>query len=72
MEDSPSPRRVAEENLQKIYQEAVELALIETDLIGSAKEVDVPEDCPYNLAILLEGNLDALWSSVGRNTRGRE
>jgi len=69
MEDSPSLRRVAEENLQRIYREAVELALIETDLTGSAKELNVPRNCPYNLAALLEGDLDALWPGVGRKPR---
>jgi uncharacterized protein DUF29 len=47
MEDSPSLRRIAEESRQRVYREAVELALIETDLTVSAKELNVPRNCPY-------------------------
>ena len=59
--DSPSLRRHAAESLQRIYREAVELALIETNMTDQAKELDIPKDCPYSLGKLLEGSLDALW-----------
>jgi hypothetical protein len=72
MEESPSLRRLAQGNLQKIYREAVELALIETDLKGSALEAGIPKNCPYSLASLLEGSLDALWPRVGRGELEQE
>jgi hypothetical protein len=59
--DSPSLRKHAEINLQRIYREAVELALVETNLAGDAANPDIPEECPYALEALLEGDLNALW-----------
>jgi hypothetical protein len=59
--DSPSLRKHAENNLQRIYREAVELALVETNLAGHASNPDIPEECPYSLETLLEGDLNALW-----------
>lgn len=58
--DSPSLRKHAEANLQRIYREAVELALVETNLAGHA-DPDLPEECPYTLENLLEDDLNALW-----------
>jgi predicted transcriptional regulator len=60
IEDSPSLRRHLEQSLQKIYQRAVKDALLETKLTARAKEFNLPEKCPYHLADLLEGDLDAL------------
>jgi hypothetical protein len=60
LEDSPSLRRHLEESLQKIYRRAVKDALQETGLAAKAKEFSFPEKCPYSLADLLEGDLDAL------------
>ena len=59
--DSPSLRKHAAANLQRIYREAVELALVETNLAGQAANPDIPEECPYTLETLLEGDLNALW-----------
>ena len=50
IEDSPSLRRHLEENLQKLYQRAIEAALIETRMEYAA----VPHDCPWDLDTLLE------------------
>jgi len=59
--DSPSLRKHADANPQRIYREAVELALVETNLGGHAANPDIPEECPYTLENLLEGDLNALW-----------
>ena len=59
--DSPSLRKHAESNLQRIYREAVELALVETNLDGRVANPDIPEECPYTLDALLEGDLNTLW-----------
>jgi hypothetical protein len=59
--DSPSLRKHAEDSLQRIYREAVELALAETNLAGSAANADIPKECPYALDALLEGDFDELW-----------
>jgi hypothetical protein len=48
--DSPSLRRYLAENLQEIYADAKEMALIETRLDYSP----VPDDCPWDLDGLLE------------------
>ena len=61
--DSPSLRKHAEVSLQRIYREAVELALVETNLAGHDANPDIPEECPYTIETLLEGDLNALWSS---------
>ena len=55
--DSPSLRRHAETSLQRIYREAVELALAQTNLTARAKELNIPAKCPYTLDELLEGDL---------------
>jgi hypothetical protein len=51
--NSPSLRKHAQINLQRVYREAVELA--------DAADPDIPEDCPYTLHALVDGNLNALW-----------
>jgi len=61
--DSPSLRKHADANLQRIYREAVELALVETNLAGHAANPDVSEESPYTIETLLEGDLNALWPS---------
>jgi hypothetical protein len=58
--DSPSLRKHAEINLQRIYREAVELALVETNLAERAANPDIPEECPYTLQSLLEGDFNEL------------
>jgi hypothetical protein len=55
--DSPSLRRHAETSLPRLYREAVELALAETNLAAHAKELDIPAKCPYTLDELLQGDL---------------
>jgi hypothetical protein len=51
IENSPSLRPHLQENLQKIYRRAVELALIETRL----DYAPVPDQCPWDLDTLLNG-----------------
>jgi len=63
--DSPTLRRHAETNLPRIYREAVELALAETNLAARAKELDIPVKCPYTLDDLLEGDLENLGLNSG-------
>ena len=59
--DSPSLRKHAEASLQRIYREAVELALVETNHAGRGANPDIPEECPYTLDALLDSDLNALW-----------
>jgi hypothetical protein len=59
--DSPSLGNHAEVNLQRIYREGVELALVETNLAGHAANPDIPEECPYTVEALLESDLNELW-----------
>ena len=60
LEDSPSLRRYLEETLTKNYRLAVRDALREANLTAKAKEFGLPENCPYRVSDLLEGDLDAL------------
>ena len=50
IETSPSLRPYLEVGLQKTYQQAISLALIETGLQDAA----VPKQCPWDLDVLLE------------------
>jgi hypothetical protein len=59
--DSPILRRRSEANPQRVYREAMELALVETKLAGGVANPDIPEECPYALETQLEGDLNALW-----------
>ena len=61
LEASPSLRRDLQENLQKIYRRAVRAALRETGLTKRARELDIPEECPYTLDALLDGELEDLF-----------
>ncbi|MGA7241456.1 MAG: DUF29 domain-containing protein [Bryobacteraceae bacterium] len=54
-DDSPSLRRYAEENLQKIYRRAVRDALAEAGLTAQRAALDLPAECPYSLTDLIEG-----------------
>jgi uncharacterized protein DUF29 len=58
LEDSPSLRRYAHDNLQKIYARAVKDALFETGLAERRKELDLPAQCPYALNDLLEADCE--------------
>ena len=51
LEDSPSLRPYLDARLQKTYQQAVALALLETGIEHAA----VPRECPWALETLLEG-----------------
>ena len=51
--NSPSLRRHLEENLQEIYRDAMELAMIETRIDYSP----VPDKCPWDLDTLLESQI---------------
>jgi len=48
---SPSLRPYLQQNLQEIYQDGIELALLETGLEHAA----VPDECPWDLDTLLHG-----------------
>jgi hypothetical protein len=60
LEDSPSLRRHLEQSLQKLYRSAVNDALRATELAAKAKDLGLPETCPYTISDLLEGDLNAL------------
>jgi hypothetical protein len=60
LDDSPSLRRHLEDTLQRTYRGAVKDALDETDLTATAKELDIPETCPWTLNALLDGDLNKL------------
>jgi hypothetical protein len=45
--DSPSLRKHTEINLQRIHREAVELALVETNVAAHEANPHIPEECPY-------------------------
>jgi hypothetical protein len=55
-DDSPSLRRYAEKDLQKIYLRAVRDALAETGLTAQRDCLDLPADCPYTLEDLIESD----------------
>ncbi len=54
LEHSPSLRRYLDRNLGKIYRKAVRDALRETGLVGQARGLNIPDECPYTLEELLE------------------
>ena len=56
LRDAPSLRRHLEESLPEIYRDAIEVALAETHLRTGRQAPDIPAECPYSLAELLEGN----------------
>lgn len=56
IDDSPSLRRYAQDNLQKIYERAVNDALFETGLAEKRRELNLPSKCPYGLKDLLEAD----------------
>lgn len=53
--NSPSLRRHLDENLREIYRQAVNDALFETGQEKRRKELAIPEQCPWSLHELLEG-----------------
>lgn len=57
LEDSPSLRRYAEQNLEAIWRKAVKNALFETGLADREQDLDIPANCPYTLNDLLDGDL---------------
>ena len=60
LEDSPSLRQHLERILQQSYRASVKYALRETELNAKAKDLGLPETCPYAISDLLEGDLNAL------------
>jgi hypothetical protein len=60
IDQSPSLRRYAAENLQKIYRRAVRDALAETGLEDRASELAIPSQCPWLLNELLDGQVSGL------------
>jgi len=57
LEDSPSLRRYAEQNLERIWRKAVKNSLFETGQSARRKDLDIPAHCPYTLDDLLDGDL---------------
>jgi Domain of unknown function DUF29 len=55
-DDSPSLRRYAEKDLQKIYRRAVRDALVETGLTAQRGSLNLPQECPYTLEDLIESD----------------
>jgi len=59
LDDSPSLRRHLEENLERVYRLAVAEALRETRQ-GEKNRKALPEQCPWNLEELLNGEMNVL------------
>ena len=57
---SPSLRRYAKGELEEIYETAINDAIRETMLTTRAKDLPLPQHCPYTLEDLLDSDLDAL------------
>jgi Domain of unknown function DUF29 len=55
-DDSPSLRRYAEKEPQKIYRRAVRDALFETGFTAQRDVLDLPAACPYTLGDLIESD----------------
>lgn len=60
IDDSPSLRSYAEENLEKVYGLAVRDAISETGLKSQKNDLGIPEKCPWSVDQLLEGDPEAL------------
>jgi Domain of unknown function DUF29 len=60
IDQSPSLRRYAAENLQKIYRRAVRDALAETGMEERSAELAIPPQCPWSLGELLDGQVSGL------------
>ena len=56
IQDSPSLRRHLEDNLQVIYRDAAEEALIQMN----CQAADLPADCPWTVEQLLDGDIGSL------------
>ena len=56
LEDSPSLRRYLEENLQRTYTRAVRVAAADEMHLTKSQAAEIPAECPYTLADLLEGS----------------
>ena len=56
LDDSPSLRRYVHDNLQKIYERAVNDALFETGMAEKRRDLSLPAQCPYTLQDLLEAD----------------
>lgn len=60
IDQSPSLRRYAAGNLQKIYVRAVRDALAETGLEDCGDRLAIPPECPWTLGQLLDGKIAGL------------
>jgi len=60
IDHSPSLRRHAEENLQKICRRAVRDALAEAGLEERVEELRIPLECPQKFSELLERKISGL------------
>lgn len=60
LEASPSMREYSEARLRNIYRNAVKDALSLANVKTKPNELGVPENCPYTLSQLLEGDLNVL------------
>jgi SAM-dependent methyltransferase len=60
IQDSPSLLRHLEENLPKIYGEAVRDVLVNSARGGKEEELGIPAQCPWSLKELLRGAVDEL------------
>jgi hypothetical protein len=60
VEDSPSLRRYAGENLEKVYRLAVREALRETGVKSQEKALGIPEKCRWTIDQLLEADPETL------------
>jgi hypothetical protein len=60
LRDSPSFRRRLSDELRRVYPEAVEYALQETNLAQKRADLGIPENCPLTFAQLLDCPLDSL------------
>jgi len=63
IDQSPSLGPFAEEAVAKVYPRAVRVALRETGLQSQKEQLGIPENCPWSLEQLLEGDPEDLrWS----------
>ncbi len=60
IDNSPSLRRFAAEDLEKAYHRAVRDALRETGLQSQKMALGIPEKCPWSIDQLLEADPDTL------------
>jgi len=57
---SPSLRRRLSDEMEEVYQEAVDDALEETELIERRADLGIPDACPFTLSRLLDSPIDSI------------